>query len=187
MNVGLMCPIAWDISRHAPWWNLYFHCGIEETGSPGIICIICHHVLCHPSEHGTSSMGKHLLAKVYIAKLNALTELEVSELTSTTVDSTALAIPKRQGSQEISIVSSKTKVIFDSSILSIVIQMTDKTLQTGSKGLVSCWISPRHLESLPHVRICFCSYSMEHYIEPRARRVVECIPKQVVASVCEHP
>jgi len=83
-------------------------------------------------------MGKHLLAKVYIAKLNALTELEVSELTSTTVDSTALAIPKRQGSQEISIVSSKTKVIFDSSILSIVIQMTDKTLQTGSKGLVSC-------------------------------------------------
>jgi hypothetical protein len=31
-------------------------------------------------------MGKHLLAKTHIAKLNELTESEVTELTSTTVD-----------------------------------------------------------------------------------------------------
>jgi len=40
-------------------------------------------------------MGKHWLAKAYTAKLNEVTESEVSELTSTTVDKTALAILKR--------------------------------------------------------------------------------------------
>jgi len=70
MNVGSKTPIGWNDSRHAPSWEFYLHCGIEETGSPGIICIVCHQVLCHPSEHGTSSMGKHLLAKAHIAKLN---------------------------------------------------------------------------------------------------------------------
>jgi len=43
-------------------------------------------------------MGKHMLAKAHIAKINRLTESEVSELTSTTVDETPLAILKRQGS-----------------------------------------------------------------------------------------
>jgi hypothetical protein len=71
------------------------HYGIEETGSPGIIYIACLQVLRHPSEHGTSSIGKNWLAKAYTAKLNELTESEVSELTSTTVDKTALAILKR--------------------------------------------------------------------------------------------
>jgi len=71
---------------------------MEETGCPGIICIICHPVLRHPSEHGTSSMGKHLLAKAHIAKSNELTESEVIELTSSTVEETALAILKMQGS-----------------------------------------------------------------------------------------
>jgi len=42
-------------------------------------------------------MGKHLFVKAHIAKLNKLTQSEVSELTSTTVDETALAILKRQG------------------------------------------------------------------------------------------
>jgi len=37
-------------------------------------------------------MWKHMLAKVHIAKLNKLTEWEDSELTSTTIDETALAI-----------------------------------------------------------------------------------------------
>ena len=73
MNVGSTWPIGWKNSRHAPSWRFYLHCGIEETGSTGIICIVCHQVLCHPSEHGTSSMGKHLLAKAHIAKLNQLT------------------------------------------------------------------------------------------------------------------
>jgi hypothetical protein len=39
-------------------------------------------------------MGKPLLAKAYITKLNELQETEVTELTSSTVDETALAILK---------------------------------------------------------------------------------------------
>jgi len=113
MDVALKGPIAWKNSRHAPSWRFYLHCGIEETGSPGIICIVCHEVLRHPSEHGTSSMGKHLLAKAHIAMLNKLTESEVTELTSSTVDETALAILKRQGSRGITIVSLQRKTIFD--------------------------------------------------------------------------
>jgi len=58
-------------------------------------------------------MGKHLLAKAHITKLNKLTESEVTELTSSTVDETALAILRRQGSQGFSIVSSLSQVIFD--------------------------------------------------------------------------
>jgi len=73
MNIGSMRPIGWSNSRHAPSWRFYLHCGMAENGSPGSICIVCHQVLCHPSEHGTSSMGKHLLAKAHIAKLNELT------------------------------------------------------------------------------------------------------------------
>jgi hypothetical protein len=106
VNVGEKRPIACKNSRHAPSWQFYLHCGIEETGSPGIICIVCHQVLRHPSEHGTSSLRKHLLAKAQIAKLNEVTESEVTELTSSTVDETALAILKRQGSQGVTIVSS---------------------------------------------------------------------------------
>ena len=113
MNVGLKRPIAWKNSRDAPSWRFYLHCGIEETGSPGIICIVCHQVLRHPSEHGTSSMGKHLLAKAHVAKLNELTPSEVTELPSSTVDETALAILKRQGSRGITIVSVPRKIILD--------------------------------------------------------------------------
>jgi hypothetical protein len=43
-------------------------------------------------------MGKHFLAKAYIAKLNELAVTEVSELTSLTVNETALAILKWQES-----------------------------------------------------------------------------------------
>jgi len=113
MNVGSKRPIAWNNSRHAPSWRFYLHCGMEENGSHGIICIVCHQVLRHPSEHGTSSMGKHLLAKAHIAKLNELTESEVTELTSSTVDETAFAILKRQGSRGITIVSSLRQIIFN--------------------------------------------------------------------------
>ena len=58
-------------------------------------------------------MGKHLLANAHIAKLNEITESEVTELTSLTVDETALAILKRQGSPGITIVSSQGKIMFD--------------------------------------------------------------------------
>jgi len=118
MNVGSKRLIAWNNSRHAPSWRFYLHCGMEENGSPGIICILCHQVLRHPSEHGTSSMGKQLLAKAHIAKLNELTESEVTELTSLTVDETALAILKRQGSRGITIVSSLRQIMFDIQVVS---------------------------------------------------------------------
>jgi hypothetical protein len=112
-NYGSTPPIAWINSTHAPSWQFYLHCGIEVTGSPGIICIVCHHVLRHPSEHGTSSMGNHLLAKAHITKLNELTETADTELTSSTVEETPLAIMKRQGSRGITIVSLQRKLIFD--------------------------------------------------------------------------
>jgi hypothetical protein len=104
MNEGSKRPIAWNNSRHAPSWQFYLHCRIAETGSPDIIYVVCHPVLRHPSEDGTSSMGKHLLAKAHNAKLNELTEKEVTESTCLTVDKTALAILKRQGSRGITIV-----------------------------------------------------------------------------------
>jgi hypothetical protein len=113
MNAGSKQPIAWNNSRHAPLSRYYLHCGIEETGSPGITCIVCHQVLRHPSEYGTSSMGKHLVAKDHIATLNELTQSEVTELTSSTVDKTAEAILKRQGSRGITTVSLQRKIIFD--------------------------------------------------------------------------
>jgi len=58
-------------------------------------------------------MGKHLLTKVHIAKLNELTESEVSELTKSTVNETALAVLKRQGSRGITIVRSQLKLLFN--------------------------------------------------------------------------
>ena len=58
-------------------------------------------------------MGKDLLAKAHITKLNELTESEVTELTSSTVDETALAILKRQGSRGITMVSLQRKIRFD--------------------------------------------------------------------------
>jgi hypothetical protein len=71
---------------------------MEENSSPGIICTVRHQVLRRQSEHATTSMGKHLLVKAHIAKLNELPESEVNELTSSTVDETALAILTRLGS-----------------------------------------------------------------------------------------
>jgi hypothetical protein len=128
MNGGSKWPIAWNNSRHAPSWRFCLHCGIEETGSPGIICIVCHQVLHHPSEHGTSSMCKHLLAKVHIAKPNKLTVSEVTELTSSTLDETALAILKRQGSRGFLIVCSQRKIKFTIQVFTILTELTDKTL-----------------------------------------------------------
>jgi len=110
MNVTSIRPIAWRHSRHLPSWRFYSHCGIEEIGSPGIICIICHQVLCHQSEQGTRSMRKHLLAKAHISTLNKLTESELSALSSTTIDETALNILKRQGSCGITIESLRKKI-----------------------------------------------------------------------------
>ena len=113
MNVDSKRPIGWNHSRQARSWRFHLHCGIEEKGSHGVMCIVCHQVLSHPSEHGTSSMGKHLLANTHIAKLNETTESEVTELTCMAVDETALALLKSQGSRGITIVSSQRKITFD--------------------------------------------------------------------------
>jgi hypothetical protein len=113
MNNGSKRHIARNYFRHAPSWRLYLNCGIEETGCPGIICIVRHRVLRHPLEHGTSSIGKHWLAKEHITKLKEFTVLEVTELTISTVDETALAILTRKGSSGIPIVSSQLKFKFN--------------------------------------------------------------------------
>jgi hypothetical protein len=115
MNVSSKRSIAQSFSRYTPSWQFYMHCGIEETGNPGMICIICHEVPCNdPSEYWTSSMGKQLLAKAHIAQLNELMLSEVSELTSTTLDETALAILKRQSSCGITLVSLQRRLMFNS-------------------------------------------------------------------------
>jgi len=113
MNVDLEWPIDWTNPRNAPSWQFYWHCGIQETRSPGIISIVGLHVLRHTSKHGTSWLGKPLLPNAHIAKLNELTESEVTELTSSMDDETALAILKRQRSRRITIVSWQWEVILD--------------------------------------------------------------------------
>jgi len=113
MDVGSKRHIASNDSRHVPSWQFYLHCRIEEPGSPGIIFIVRQNVLRHPSEHGTSSMGKHLRVKAYIARLNELGELEVTDLNRSMVDETSLAILNRQGSRAITIVSLQSHIIFD--------------------------------------------------------------------------
>jgi len=111
MNVGSKCCITWNDFRPTHSWGVYLHYRILETCSPGIIYIICHRVLCHPSEHGISSIMKPLLANAQITKLYELTESEVSELTSWTLDETAFVIMKRQGSRGITIGSSQRQLI----------------------------------------------------------------------------
>jgi hypothetical protein len=113
MKVGPKRPIASNNSRHAPSWRFYLHCGTEETGITRIIYIVCHQVVRHPSEYGTSAIGKHLLAEAHIAKLNEITESEVTELTRSTVNDPSLAILKRQRSRGITIVSLQRKIRFD--------------------------------------------------------------------------
>jgi hypothetical protein len=99
MNVGSKRPIAWKNSRHAPEWRFYLHCGIEETGIPGIMCIVCHQVLRHQSEHVTTSMGKHLVAKAHIARLDELANSEATILTCLMVNETDSPILKMQESR----------------------------------------------------------------------------------------
>ena len=117
MNVGPKSAIACNGSRHASSWQFYLHCGIEKPGNPGMVCIIWYHALRHPSEHGTSSIGKHLLATAHITKLHKLTDSEVTELTSSTLNEIALAILKRQGSRGIAMVRSQRQFIYDIALI----------------------------------------------------------------------
>jgi len=82
MNLCLKCGMDWNDSRHVSLLQFYLHCGIVEIGSPGIIRIVCPEVLGHLSEHGPSSIGNLVLGNAHTAKLNRLTALEVTKLTS---------------------------------------------------------------------------------------------------------
>jgi hypothetical protein len=128
MTIGSKRLVAWDNSRHAPEWQFNIHDGTAETGSSGIIYIVRHQVLYNLLEHGTSSMGRHLLAKVHITKLNELTVSEGTKLSSSTVNETALAMLKLQGTRGIPIFSLQRKSIFTIQVLSILTELTDTTL-----------------------------------------------------------
>jgi len=172
INISFKYSIGWNNFRHAPLWQFYLDCQIEGTGSPGIICIVCHQALQHPSEHGTTSMGKRLLPKAYIAKLHNLTESAVTELTSSKVDETALAILRRQATRQITIVSSLKTFLFNIQVWSILSELTAKMLRTGSWEPRNYWNWPRHIELLPHVMICISWYYMKCYIWFRAKTVI---------------
>jgi hypothetical protein len=58
-------------------------------------------------------MGKQSLANAHIAMLNELSEGVVTELTSTMVDETVLAILMLKGSDGVTIVTWQKKIIFD--------------------------------------------------------------------------
>jgi len=58
-------------------------------------------------------MGNRELAKAPTAKLNEVTESEIAELTSSTVNEIASALLKMQGSRGITIVSSQRNIIFN--------------------------------------------------------------------------
>jgi len=132
--------------------------------STGITCIICHQVLRHPSEHGTSSMRKHLQGKALIAKLNELTESEVSELTSSMVDETAVVILKRQGSQGITIVSSQRKYLFHIPLNQYWLKWRTKRSKLGAKNYE---ISEFHQDT------------WNHYV--MLRFVLACIPGNAIS------
>jgi hypothetical protein len=111
-----VCPKR-HITWNAPLGRFNLHWEIAETGSPGIICIFCHQVFRHPSEHGTRSMVNHLLANAHITKLNKLAESDVTELTSWMDYETALAVLESQGSRGIAIVRANKKIIFDIQVM----------------------------------------------------------------------
>jgi len=187
MNVPWKRSTGGNNSIYLPSWKFDLHCRIEEISSPWLIWIICHHVLRHPSECETSSMGKHLLAKARISKHNKIKVSVVTELTSSTLNETAGAMLKRHWNQGIPIVCSQRKFKFNIDVLSILTKLTDKILLTVSKQFSNCQISPRHLESLPHVRIGIGLYSMRHDMKTSATTFIQCIMKRIGVTCRQHP
>jgi hypothetical protein len=86
MNVERKCNIIWKSSGYSLAWWFFKHCPNEKNGIPGIICIAFYVVLAHPSEYGTSSMGKHLATKMYKAELNKLKKSDVTLSTGAAAD-----------------------------------------------------------------------------------------------------
>jgi hypothetical protein len=113
MNACLKGSIAWHNSTCVCLWHFYLHCRIEETGSIGIICISCHQVLRHASKPKAMSLGKHWLAKEYIAKLAEFTKVEVTESSCSIVEESCFAILQRQRSPKITMVRIRKEFSFD--------------------------------------------------------------------------
>jgi hypothetical protein len=87
------------------------------------------------------------------------------------VNVTAMAPLNRQGSEGITVVSSQRTSLLVSQIISMFIPVTDRMLQTGSKGLPNSQISPICLESLHYLRLCIGFQFMECDMKPQASAV----------------
>jgi len=156
---------------------------LRRPGSPRMICIVRHQVLCHPSEHETSWMGKHLLEKAHIAKLNELTESEVTELTSSTVDGTALAVLKRQRCRGITIVWSQSRIVFDTLVDPYWPKWQTKRSKLAAKDIETSEFHQDTCNRYLVLGFFFISNSMEHYIESRATTVIWGITRWPSAAV----
>ena len=110
MYVETKTTIVWSGFQHAAAWRFYKYCTKTDNGCPCVICIVCHTVLVHPSENGTSTMVKHLQSKIHKAELNKLTESDVSLLAGTAGDKQALAVLKKKGSQGVMVASSSHQI-----------------------------------------------------------------------------
>jgi len=87
----------WNWGDRQPWHHLYC---LSSSSSPSIST--------------WDQLNEETLAgNAHIAKLDKITESEVTELTGSTVDETALAILKRQGSRGIAIASLQWEIRFD--------------------------------------------------------------------------
>jgi len=113
MNVGSKRPISSTSCRHAPLWWFYLHCGKEENGSPGIICLVCHQVLWHQSHHGTGWMGKHLLAKAHITNVKRINRVRGDWIEWLNGRWNSIGHPEESGSRRFTIGSSLCQIIFD--------------------------------------------------------------------------
>jgi len=133
---------------------MYMDCALEETGSPGMIYIVSHHILYHPSEPATSSIGNLFRGNAHIALPHKLTQSEVTELTNSMFDESVVSILKRHKSQGITIVCSQRKFISHIDVWFRLTELRDITLQISSYEHCNFPISTTHLISLPHVRSC---------------------------------
>lgn len=131
MKVETKKTIVWSTSRHASAWRFFKLCANTENGSPGIICIVCHQVLAHPSENGTSTMGKHLTTKAHKLQLDKLTQSDLSIITGTAGEEQALAVLKKKGSHGVMVASHSYQTEANQKLKIILTILTDRTFKSG--------------------------------------------------------
>lgn len=59
---GTEFQVNWDAKYTSDVWDTFRQC-IDDKGWPGVICIICKHILEHPKKDGPSAMKKHQQVK----------------------------------------------------------------------------------------------------------------------------